>query len=217
MIEKTSRPIWKKAMLAELNLYRMTDRLEEIGDDDYTRRWDEKFKDGDSTEAHYYEMFKPDLDYLSTRAYSLWEQLREFRDNRFGLSEEDFNDLCVACLGNVYQVLGFDYAEEDYSAMFDYCEEYAVSESAKRVKRWTKDEMLSNYGKVFMIVVTYLTIAASVDGVETALEAISDEGTRMEMIMKEVAYLYENIVSKHGNNKRFDRAVEKIPVYMWLY
>jgi hypothetical protein len=214
MIERRSPPIWKKAMLSELNFDSIVNRLVEISEDGGTRKWDDAFQDANTTEARYYEMFKPDLDYLSARADSLLEQINYMRD--YHITDEDFNDLCVAVLGDTTDVLGYEPVEMDYFYMFDHCQEWAVTEAAKRVKRWTKDEMLDKYAKVLTIITTYVTLVAAVDGVETALEAISDEGTRIEKIMWEVESAYQRLWGKAPSDKAFDLAVAKLPPEMWV-
>ena len=206
-------PIWKRSMLAELNLISIKANLEEIADDQCTRKYDNKYTNLNSTAAFYYELFREDFVYLECRACELLDTL----NYRYELiSEEDFNDLSVAVLGDTHKVLGFDVVEQDYFHMFDSCEKWATEETAKRVKRWTKDEILEKYAQVFTIITTYLEITSGISGIEVALAAIEEEGTTLEKNMNAVERAYNELFGERHNEKAFNLAIAKIPQKMWI-
>lgn len=167
-MEESKRPLWKKSMLQQLNLYDITNALSEI------------YETGDmygynSDQAGYYQEYKELFDELAAGAYSLWEAL-DTHD-----LQENWDDMTVALLGYRQTVLGFDTLEADYYHMADpYCEDLAVQEAEKRLLRLTKAELIHLFRTVMTTLVLFFDIKAAYDSLMAVVEELDSRAAMMK-------------------------------------
>ena len=142
--------MWKKSMLADLNLYAVRSDLDSMADngDMYG------YSGGDEG---YYQEYKEFFDELSCGAYHLLEAIEE---NFY--AEDNWDIITVGLLGYQEEVWGFDAAEADYGKMLSpFMEDWAVEEAVTRLKRLTKDELIDQFRQVMVALLSYFDIKAS--------------------------------------------------------
>ncbi len=201
-MKNSKTPIWKKSMIQKLNLVEIKDMLYEIMEngDMYG------YSDGDT--GSYYDEYKDQFDDLSALAYSLSEAFEEYD------VEENWDDMTVALIGNIYNVLGYDAEEIDYFHMLSYEEELAQNEAAKRIMRLTKQEMLALFRKVLCGIILFYDIKAAHDCLTSIVEELDERAAIMKTKDDLINRLYEDLTGK--NAEQFDELVKNLPQRMWV-
>lgn len=167
-MEGSKRPLWKKSMLQQLNLYDIKDVLSEI------------YEAGDmhgytSEQAGYYQEYKDLFDELAVGAYSLWEALDSYD------LQENWDDMTVALLGYQQTVLGFDVMELDYYHMANpYCEDLAIQEAEKRLQHLTKAQLIRLFRTVMTTLVLFFDIKAAYDSLTAVVEELDSRAAMMK-------------------------------------
>ena len=207
IMKQSERPLWKKSILQTLNLYDIKSYLYEISEngDPYG------YENG---ESGYYLDYKEQFDELSAGACAMLEALDDYGPETYGL-EDNWNDMAVALLGYKEAVLGYDAAEMDYFHMVNpYCEDWAVEEATKRIKRLTKDDMVRLFRSVLSTFVLFFDIKASHDCLTSIVEELDNRGAILSVKNDEINHLYEDLTGKNGED--FDRLIERLPQRMWI-
>lgn len=195
-------PIWKKSMLEKLNLTEMLDMLYEIEGNGDMYGYDY----GDA--KGYYNEYKEQFDELSALAYNLREAFDEYDVS------ENWDDMTVVLIGDIYNVLGYDAEEIDYFHMLSWEEEWAQNEAAKRIMRLTKQEMLALFRKVLCGIILFYDIKAAHDCLTSIVEELDDRAAIMKTKDDQINRLYEDLTGK--NAEQFDALVKNLPQRMWV-
>ena len=201
-MKQSKTPLWKKSMLEKLNIDNIREALWEISDNgDYYGY--------DTDESGYYLDYKEQFDELSAAATDLIEVTKEYD------LEENWDDIAVGLLGLDYSVFGYDSAEYDYYKMADpFYENLAIEEAKKRLKRLTKDELISVFGKVFRIVLLFMDVKASHDCLVSIVEELDNRGALLAQKNEQINMLYTDLTGK--NAEAFDAFVANLPQRMWV-
>ena len=207
-MEQSKRPLWKKSMLKTLNYYDVTEYLDEIGSNGDPCGYE-------CDESGYYQEYKEQFDELSDGAYRLSEALNQYDYYSGDCSLSDiWDDMTVALLGYQEKVLGYDQAEEDYYAMLSYHEDLAVEEAQKRLMRFTKEQLISNFRKVLTTLILFFDIKASHDCLTSIVEELDFRGAILERKNEQINKLYEDLTGSDA--EEFDRIIQGIPPRMWV-
>lgn len=159
---------YKRAALSTMGYDTIIAELEEISEACDDLRWaedncTEPVLDGDEDEGCGYRM---DFSELSADCERLLEQLCD--------NSEMFDDCTVALIGNRFQLVGYDGYETDYFALCSWESERAQTESAKRLLRMTKQEMLSTIGRSIGIMMAFYDLRQRYDYLRAALNVVLD-------------------------------------------
>ena len=159
---------YKRAALSTMGYDTIIAELEEISETCDDLRWaedncTEPVLDGDEDEGCGYRM---DFSELSADCERLLEQLCD--------NSEMFDDCTVALIGNRFRLVGYDGYEMDYFALCSWEAEHAQTESAKRLLRMTKQEMLSTIGRSVGIMMAFYDLRQRYDYLRAALNVVLD-------------------------------------------
>ena len=218
-------PLWKKSMLAKMDLASVRDALYEIAEngDAYGYEY------GD--EAGYYAEYKDQFDELAAQAGILQDSIDAAISEKYMDEyefEEQWNDITVAMLGELYTVLGFDCVEMDYYGILAPEEEWAQEEARKRLERLTKAQMLDRFAFVWKVLILFYDLKAEHDCLVAIVEELDEKGALLErkndaidrkndaIDRKNDAIdrIYEDITGKSGED--FDAMLRTIPQRMWV-
>ena len=202
-MKESKTPMWKKSMLEKLNLYDIRDQLQEICENGDMYGYDYGDIEG------YYNEYKEQFDDLAALAYNLDEAMTEYD------VEEHWDDMTVALMGQIYNVLGYDYQELDYFHLMNTFEEdLAQGEAVKRILQMTKKDMLMLFRKVMCTVVLFYDIKAAHDCLTSIVEELDERAAIMKRKDDMVNQLYEDLTGK--NAEQFDEIAKNMPQRMWV-
>lgn len=198
-------------MLKKMSLSDMKEQLWEISDngDAYGYEW------GD--ESGYYAEYKDQFDELSAQAGMMLEALDNIECEWYideYEAEEQWNDITVGMLGELYTVLGYDSEELDYYNILGYEEDMAQEEAIKRLSRLTKPELIKRMQYCLKMIVLFYDIKAAHDCLTSIVEVLDEKGAILERKNNEIDRIYEDITGKNSDN--FDAIVASLPQRMWV-
>lgn len=202
-MKQTERPMWKKSMLANLNLDAVRSDLYDMADngDMYG------YSGGDEG---YYQEYKEFFDELSCGAYHLLEAMEGDL-----YAEDNWDIISVGLLGYQQEVWGYDSAEADYHHMLSpFMEDWAVEEAVARLKRLTKDDLIDQFRQVMVALLSYFDIKASHDCLTSIVQELDERGAIFARKNDEINRLYEDLTGKNGD--AFDALIENLPPRMWV-
>lgn len=215
--EKARALRYKKAALDSLGWDQIYDQLQEIGEACCDVRWfiDDDgdnilaAMDGDEDEVYEFKMAFADLE-------AKCEQLNDILQENYDIGYY-FDDCTVALIGNRYNLVGYDTMEEDYYSLARYDATLAEKESAKRVMRWTKSEMIEKIGQCIGITLAVIDLRSSYDYLKATMDIIRGENMSIIKIVKEIEEEY-NKVDESGfyKSRDFDKLVSMLPERAWL-
>lgn len=219
--EKAKAMMYKKAALAELNIETIVNELEEICVDcdevEYFMSDEESLIDAlDGDEETEYE-FKMMFCDLAAESEHLFDTLNE------NYITEHFNDLFVGIMSkgfDCYEIVGFDSYEEDYFHLSSFETNWAKNESAKRLKRLTKDELLSVCGQCFGIAMSYINVKFKYDHLKATFDILKGENGAILKAVKEIERLYNDMfdddyINREAENK-FNKYLNHLPERIWI-
>lgn len=218
--EKAKAMMYKKAALAELNIETILNKLEEIGAEcdevEYFMSDEESLidaLDGDEEAEYEFKMMFADL---SAESEGLYNILIE------NYVTEHFNDLFVGIMSrgyDCYEIVGFDSYEEDYFNLSGIETDWAKNESAKRLKRLTKDELLSVCGQCFGIAMSYINVKFKYEHLKATFDILKGENGAILKSVKEIERLYNDMFEDGYINreaeKKFDIYLNHLPERIW--
>lgn len=218
--EKAKAMMYKKAALAELNIETIVNELEEICVDcdevEYFMSDEESLIDAlDGDEETEYE-FKMMFCDLAAESEHLFDTLNE------NYITEHFNDLFVGIMSkgfDCYEIVGFDSYEEDYFHLSSFETNWAKNESAKRLKRLTKDELLSVCGQCFGIAMSYINVKFKYEHLKATFDILKGENGAILKAVKEIERLYNDMFDDDYINreaeKKFNKYLNLLPERIW--
>lgn len=203
--------LWKKSMLKNLGMSDIKEQLWEISDNGDMHG----YENGD--ESGYYAEYKDQFDELSAQAGMLLEALDNIECEWYideYEAEEQWNDIAVGMLGEIYTVLGYDAEELDYYGILGYEEGRAQEEAIKRLMRLTKPALIKRMQFCLKMIVLFYDIKAAHDCLTSIVEVLDEKGAILERKNNEIDRIYEDITGKDSDN--FDAIVESLPQRMWV-
>ncbi len=171
--------------------------------------------DGDEDEAFEFKMMFSDLD---AKAEQFIEALTEIGGNH---GTELFDDCMVGMLGKTYKMTGYDDYEDDYFTLDHYEMELATNESAKRLMKLTKKDMLSQIGECLNICLKFLDLRQQFDYLSATLDILKGENQSvLDQISKiDTLYTQANAVNFNKNEqcvKEFNQVIASLPDRFWI-
>lgn len=202
-MNQSKAPLWRKSILDKLSLSDIREWLCEVGEngDPYG------YERGDEG---YYNEYKELFDDLSAGAYTMLEALEDNQQ----IVEENWDDVTVGLLGLEYEVLGYDSSEYDYFRMLTWDQDYAIEEAKKRLKRLTKDELISTFGKVLRTLLLFFDLKASHDCLTAVVAELDERGALLEAKNERINQLYADLMGK--GSAAFDAEIKNLPGRMWI-
>ena len=208
---------YKRAALESIGWDMIYDQLYEISEACSDVRWyieDDgdnilAAMDGDEDEVYEFKMAFADLE-------AKCEQMNDILQENYDIGEY-FDDCTVALIGNRYNLVGYDAMEEDYYSLARYDATLAEKESAKRVMRWTKSEMIEKIGQCMGITLAVIDLRSSYDYLKATMDIIRGENMSIIKVVKEIEEEY-NKVDESGfyKSRDFDKLVSMLPERAWL-
>lgn len=219
---------YKKAALSTLTIDAMLDELGEIQEACSDIHWYVDSEDdtllnalnGDDEEEYEFKTLFADLEANADRLY---DAIQENYVNSIWLPHlhDYFDDCIVSLIGNRYELIGFDFIEEDYFALTSYQSELAVTESGKRLMRHTKAEIIAMIGHCLGILLAFFDLRQQYDYLKAALDVLRDENTSYLKVIKEISDAYEK--AAEGNfhvwneeTRKFDQLLSNLPDRAWI-
>ena len=201
-VNQSKIPIWKKSMLQKLNLYDISAALGEISENG------DCYGYGIDIEGYYNE-YRDQFDELAAQAYTLSEALSEYD------VQENWDDMTVALLGELYTTVGWDSEELDFVHLLcGVDDEWAQNEAAKRIMRLTKLEMLSLFRRVLGVIVIFYDIKAAHDCLVSIVEELDERAALMKRKDDAINDLYKDLTGK--TSEQFEELVKNLPQRMWV-
>lgn len=216
---------YKRPALATLGWYTITQEIQDIIDACEDIRWIEDSSDvvqevlsGDEDEGAGYRM---DFAQLAGDA----ERLQSAMWDAFGEESEDgntsFDDCTVALLGNRFECIGYDSIEQDYYHLTRYEDDLAQKESAKRVMRMTKAEMISTIGQDVGLLIAFYDLRQRYDYAKAALATATEHNLDTLRTVKAIEEAYEAWCDGgcriYGNeSEQLERASDALPDVFWI-
>lgn len=163
-----------------------------------------------------------------------WDEVSEFRLQFFDLANkcekldyqlrdgyvtEHFDDFFVGSLGDAYNMVGYDFYEEDYFSLTSFEASLAQGVSGKRLMRLTKEELISVAGQCIGIMMCFLDIRHGYDCLKAAFDFLRDDNAEL---LKNVRSLEDIMDRLHDDphdpelNNAFDSIVSMLPDRVWV-
>ena len=217
---------YQRPALATLGWETITSEIQAILDACEEIRWIEDSSDvtqevmyGDEDEGCGYQL---DFSQLAGDA----ERLQSAMYDAFGEESEDgnttFDDCTVALLGNRFECIGFDSLENDYFGLTRYEADAAQKESAKRVMRMTKAEMISTIGQNLGLLLAFYDLRQRYDYAKAALATATEHNMETLRAVKAIEDAYEEWANEEFNSRygkawdRLEKAANDLPDVFWI-
>lgn len=207
-MKASEKPLWRKSLLHRLSLYSIRSDLQEIADNGDYYGYETK-----EDEYGYYDDYRPLFDELAFGAGDLEVAICDHYD-----IAEYWDDMTVALLGDTRQVLGYDW-QEDYCAILDHEQMWAQEECVKRLRRWTKDELIARFRTVMGTLMAYTDIKGSYDILSATVAELEEKAAIMKKRTEAIDRLYADFIGENISDKtdhEFERLVAALPQRSWL-
>lgn len=220
---KAKQMRYKKAIVRDLNYESIQQRLWEMQEECENIKW---FYDtdeeslinsliGDDDEAFEFKMMFSDL---CAECERMAEDLRE------EYIPECFDDFLAALSGNDFGggLYGWDQYEGDYLPLrFSYDYEAAEEETAKRLMRLTKKELIECAKLCFHVAMNYIGLENRYSNLKSAIDILKDQNTGYMQVVKQINKNYEkanadNFYDWYPSVKDFNNLISQIPQEVWL-
>ncbi len=219
---------YKKPALADMDYGLMIETLQEIQDaciDIHdTVADDEKFLaalDGDDEEAFEFKIAFADLEGDCYKLIDALSSHHLYRDQ--SEAEQEYNDCTVYLVGDLYNIVGFDAAEEDYFKLTSWEREYATEDAGKRLMRKTKAEMLNTISFNMRLFLGYYELKQRYDHLKATIEIVKGSNQSLiDQIRKiEDAYQKANTASAGfqypcDEARALDALIDMLPDRFWV-
>ena len=223
--EKARNLRFKKPIVKDLNLDKITEGLWEIQGVCEEIRWYTDSDDGedslinalDGEEDEAYE-FKMAFADLCAECERMQGDLQE------EWVPECFDIFFVASgAGESYGgMLGWDFYEGDYFGI-DGMDVFAEDEARKKLKRLSKDDLITAARQCFKVYQAYIGLRNRYDSLKAAIDILRDQNTGFLQIIKEIEKLYEQAAEHQGlyaeyskEWKEFERYTDALPPETWI-
>lgn len=171
--------------------------------------------DGDEDEAYEFRMAFADL---------CAECERMSEDIKDEWVPDCFDIFFVAArAGEIYgELLGFDEYEQDYFGIGCF-NSWAEDEAKKKLKRMTKDEMITAARQCFKVYSAYVGLRNRYDSLKAAIDILRDQNKGHLQVIKEIERIYEEAATKQGWDaeyskewREFERYTDALPPEAWI-
>lgn len=216
---------YKRPALATLGWHDIYNELCDIQNACEDIRWIEDSSDitqevlsGDEDEGCGYQM---DFSQLAGDAERLASALYDACGEMYGDENTGFDDCLVGLLGNRFDCVGYDTIETDYFALCSYDAGLAQRESAKRLMRMTKAEMLTAIGQNLGILLAFYDLRQRYDYAKAALATATEHNLDTLRTVREIDEAYAawcaDDCPQYGDKlHRLERAADDLPEIFWI-
>ena len=221
-IYKAKNDRYKRSALSMMQLEFIESELERISEECYEYECsileDDTLidaLDGETEDLYEYRFMFTDL---AARCDSLGDALRSANVSRH------FDDFFVGIIGNKFEIVGYDGFEEDYFSLTGYETEWAQNESAKRLMKLTKENLLSVCGQCFGIAVSVLDIRHTFECLTSALDLLKGSRTALLANIQNIETAYAAAEQHnfrtygHGSEatQHFNDLLWRLPDKVWV-
>lgn len=223
--KRTRNMRYKRPALASMGADFLRDELESIQEACSDIHWfidqdDETLLnalDGEEEDAYEFRMAFSDLEAKADELCRRFYELGNYGDAAWRI----YDDCTVALIGNRYNLVGYEWQEEDYVSLTGYDRNLAFEEAGKRLMRLTKAEMLSTIGQCVGILVAFLDVRQSYDYLKATFDILRDVNTSLLDTIKAINEAYEaaeavGFISWYEETKQFDRLLSNLPDRAWI-
>lgn len=117
-------------------------------------------------------------------------------------------------------LLGYDSYEQDYFSLA-CTDEFAEQESAKKLKKLTKDQLIEGARYCFKVYCSYLGIRYRYDCLKASMDILRDQNTEYLESVKQVEEAYEKaeqdgFLYYEESTKYFERLISRMPQEAWV-
>lgn len=216
---------YKRPALATLGWHDIYNELCDIQNACEDIRWIEDSSDitqevlsGDEDEGCGYQM---DFAQLAGDAERLASALYDACGEMYGDDNTGFDDCLVGLLGNRFDCVGYDMIETDYFALCSYDAGLAQRESAKRLMRMTKAEMLATIGQNLGILLSFYDLRQRYDYAKAALATATEHNLDTLRTVREIEEAYAawcaDDCPQYGDKlHRLENAADDLPEIFWI-
>ena len=204
---------YKKAAIKGLTLDEIQDMCSDIieGSEEiaYASQNEKVLEDALGSEDEI-EEFKTAFSMLSGDAQELSEDLN------YGYAvPDDFDDWLVVMKSG--RTMGFDECEGDYFGLDNVESEWAVEESAKRLMRHTKREMVDSAMMTMKIALCAIGLKSRYDDLKCTLDILRDKNEGVLELSKAIEREYEKAeLNGWSGTKKLDELLELLPAECWV-
>ena len=148
------------------------------------------------------------------------ERLSEVLHDYGGYIKEHFDDFFVGIIGDKQKVLGYDTVETDYFHLCGFGSELASKESAKRLARLTKADLLKVAGQCFGVAIAILDIRKQFESLNAAIYLMKGHHLLLLEDIEDVLSAYEAAADsefKGEANRRLESQLWRMPDKVWLH
>lgn len=221
--EKARELRYKRPISRKLNIYRMRDTLMDIQEacDDVRHYVDEGDEtlidalDGDEEEAFEFKV-----------AFSLLSaECEQFCDDFQEDFVPEYFDLFFAMADKGGRMLGYDEYEGDYYGLGDFMGRLANEEAASKMKRLTKDQLITAVQYCFGVYQAYISLTYRYDCIKASMDILRGENSEHLKMVRQYEELYER-ANEETDGFRYDfkgdscREMEKLaqalPQEAWI-
>ena len=216
---------YKKPIVKNLNLDKITEDLWDIQEECENIRWYTDSEDGsdsllnalDGDEDEAYE-FKMAFGDLCAECEQMMSDLNE------EWVPECFDIFFVAARADDSYggILGYDTYEQDYYGI-SCMDSFAEDEAKKKLKQMTKDEIIAAVRQCFKVYQGYIGLRNRYDSLKAAIDILRDKNTGVLQAVKEIEKLYEKASEEQGRYaeyskawRDFERYTNTLPQESWI-
>lgn len=212
---------YRKPICKDMNFDTISSELYDIQEACDDVRWFTESEDtslldeliGGEEEAYEFRMMFADL---SAECEQMWEDLRQ------AWVPDCFDLFFVAAKGgDVFDgYLGWDDYEGDYFGI-DGMDSVAEKESAEKLKRMTKDELIDAMRQCFRVFAAFVALRSRYEDLKASMDIIRGQNAGFLQMVKQINELYNKAaaVDFHDwepSTKQYDRLLEAMPQVEWV-
>lgn len=223
--EKARNLRFKKPIVKDLNLDKITEGLWEIQGVCEEIRW---YTDSDDGEDSLINALDGEEDEAYEFKMAFADLCAECERMQVDLQEEwvpECFDIFFVTSGageSFGGMLGWDSYEGDYFGI-DGMDVFAEDEARKKLKRLSKDELITAARQCFKVYQAYIGLRNRYDSLKAAIDILRDQNTGFLQIIKEIEKLYEQAAEHQGlyaeyskEWKEFERYTDALPPEAWI-
>lgn len=216
---------FKKPIVKDLNLDKITEGLWEIQGVCEEIRW---YTDSDDGEDSLINALDGEEDEAYEFKMAFADLCAECERMQGDLQEEwvpECFDIFFVASGageSFGGMLGWDSYEGDYFGI-DGMDAFAEDEARKKLKRLSKDDLITAARQCFKVYQAYIGLRNRYDSLKAAIDILRDQNTGFLQIIKEIEKLYEQAAEHQGlyteyskEWKEFERYTDALPPETWI-
>lgn len=219
--QKAAALRYKRPALESMGYETILAELQDIYDICEEMRWSDEptspAMDGDGDEDLGYQ---EEFGALSDDAYRLMEQLQDSDYDAEGY-DGMFDTCTVGLIGDRFETVGYDTVETDYFHLCGYEQELAQRDSAKRLMRLTKADMITTIGHCVGVMMAFYDLRQRFDYLNTALNVTLGHNLDTLHKVRTIEDAYDAWCEDGCRNwgdthRKLDSACQNLPDMMWV-